>query len=339
MKRSLRMISLILLVAMALSMILPGCSQAPEQTATEAPVTEPVTEPATEPATEPPVEEYFEPIPDGHNQVTFYWTYDGAYETCDMWIWMPGKDGKGYTFHECEYGGKVIVNVPEDVTEIGFIVRRDCSEPGGTSWGSATKDYESDRFAAIEGKETVIYLQPGDPAQYKSSDGGKTLTQSKKFNMASLADERAINYKITPKTTVSDLSKVKVYKNGKEVTVAGLSTLGKEAANGTIELSEPLDLSAAYKVSIEGYGEQTVIPMEIFDSQFFADNYHYDGNDLGATILGNTTTFKVWAPTASKVVLNLFEAGDGGEAYESVEMVKGDKGVWSHTAECGHGTY
>ena len=336
MKRSLRMISLILLIAMALSMVLPGCSQTPEEPATEQSVTEPVTEAPTEP---PVVEEYFEPIPDGHNQVTFYWTYDGTYENCDMWIWMPGKDGKGYTFHECEYGGKVIVNVPEDVTEIGFIVRRDCSEPGGTSWGSATKDYESDRFAVIEGRETVIYLQSGDPAQYKSSDGGKTLSQTRKFNMASLADEMAINYRITPKTTISDLSKVKVYENGREVAVSGLSTLGKEAAAGTIQLAQPLNLSATYKVSIEGYGEQTVIPMEIFDSAYFAENYHYDGTDLGAAIRGNTTTFKVWAPTASRVVLNLFEAGDGVDAYKSVEMTMGDKGVWSHTEECGHGTY
>ena len=270
MKRSLRAISLILLLAMLASLVL-GCAQPPVEEPVE---TTPVTEPATEPATEPPVEEYFEPIPEGHNQVTFYWTYDGTYEKCDMWIWMPGKDGKGYTFHECEYGGKVIVNVPEDVTEIGFIVRRDCSEPGGSSWGSATKDYESDRFAVVEGKETVIYLQSGDPAQYKSKDGGKTLTQSRKFNMASLADERAINYKIAPKTTISDLNKVKVYENGKEVAVTGLSTLGKEAASGTIELAEPLNLSGSYTVAIEGYGEQTVIPMEIFDSAYFAENYH-----------------------------------------------------------------
>ena len=56
MKRSLRMISLILLIAMALSMVLPGCSQTPEEPATEVPVTAPATEAPTEetqPATEP----------------------------------------------------------------------------------------------------------------------------------------------------------------------------------------------------------------------------------------------------------------------------------------------
>ena len=90
---------------------------------------------------------------------------------------------------------------------------------------------------------------------------------------------------------------------------------------------------------IEGYGEKPAVPTDIFDSEYFAQNYHYEGDDLGACINGDTTTFKVWAPTASRVVLNLFTAGDGVEAYKNVDMVKGEKGVWSHTEDCGHGTY
>ena len=331
MKRSLRLICLMLCLAMLLSMV-AACGQQPQSDPTETDVPE-----TTVPAV---VEEYTEPIPDGYNQVVFYWNNpEGTYENCDMWIWQPNKDGKGHLFTECEYGGKVIINVPEGVEEIGFIVRRDCSEPGGSSWGSATKDYESDRFAKIEGKETVIYLQSGDPAQYKSNDGGKTLLQTKKINMVTMSDERAITYKITPKTTVTDVKQVKVFKNGQEVAVTSVSALGQESASGIIELAEELDLSGEYRVSIEGYGEQTVLPIDIFDSEYFAENYHYDGSDLGAVISGDTTTFKVWAPTASKVVLNLFDNGTDGAAYKSVDMVPGEKGVWSHTEECGHGTY
>ena len=49
--------------------------------------------------------------------------------------------------------------------------------------------------------------------------------------------------------------------------------------------------------------------------------------------------FKVWAPTASRVVLNLFKEGDGDDAYETIEMTREDKGVWSAEAACGSGTY
>ena len=294
---------------------------------------------AVPPPTEPAPSEYTEPLQDGYNQVTFYWTYSGTYENCDMWIWWGDKAGQGYLFHECEYGAKVVVNVPEGIEELGFIVRKDCSDPGGSSWGSATKDYDQDRFAVIEGKETFIYLKPGDPAQYISNDGGKTLEIAKKLSLAGMVDQNTIQYRLTPKTTITDLTQIKVFQDDREIAVKSLSSLGKEASSGDIQLEETLDLGGNYRIEIEGYGEKAVIPTDVFDSKFFADNYHYDGNDLGAVISGSQTAFKVWAPTASKVVLNLFETGDGVSAYKTVDMVKGDKGVWAHTEECGHGTY
>ena len=347
MKRSLRIVSLILTAALLFSMALTACSvnDVPETPPpSESPVqSEPPvqseSQPPVEESPEPAPEEYFEPLQDGYNQVTFYWTYPGTYEKCDMWIWWGDKAGQGHLFHECEYGGKVIVNVPEGISEIGFIVRKDCSDPGGSSWGSATKDYEQDRFAAIEGRETVIYLKSGDPSQYKSNDGGKTLTMDKEFTLAGMVDINQIQYRISPKMTITSPDQVKVYDGDKELTIANISTLNQESATGYIELAENLDISKAYRVVIEGYGESIVVPTDIFDSQYFADNYHYDGTDLGAVVNGDSTTFKVWAPTASKVVLNLFEAGDGVEAYKNVEMVLGEKGVWRHTEACGHGTY
>ena len=332
MKLHFRKMILLLVLALVLSACAPA---APVETT--APATEPTTAPTTEP-TAPPVEEYTEPIPEGYNQVTFYWTWDGSYENCDVWAWWGDVAGKGYVFHECEYGAKAIVNVPEGVEELGFIVRRDCSDPGGSSWGSATKDYEPDRFAPIEGKQTHVYLKSGDPALYKSNDGGKTLDQTKKITIATMADENKLLYRIAPKAALS-ASDVKVYRGDQSVEILSLSAQGKEAASGYIELAEPLDITATYRVEIVGYGESTVIPMEVFDTEWFAENYHYEGTDLGAVISGDSTTFKVWAPTASGVVLNLFTAGDGVDAYEQIQMTRGEKGVWSHTAPCGHGTY
>lgn len=335
MKKIMRIVSFMLVLVMVSSSLF-ACTQPAQPEQTEAP-----TETTVPAQTEPPAlqEEYTEPLQDGYNQVTFYWNNPGGYENCDMWIWYADKDGKGYLFHECEYGAKVVVNVPEGVEEVGFIVRKDCSDPGGTSWGSATKDYEQDRFAVVEGRETFVYLQSGDANQYVSYDGGKTLEMTKKFTIAGLADEKKIQYIVSPKTTIASLDQVKVYKEDQEVTVVGISTLGRASASGYIELAEPIDLTAKYRVEIQGYGEKTAIPTEIFDSRYFADRYHYDGDDLGAVISGDTTTFKVWAPTASKVVLNLFTSGNEGKAYKSVDMVLGEKGVWSYTEPCGHGTY
>ena len=338
MKSYFRAISLLLVFVFIIA-AMSSCANGKVDNNTTDTTSAPPEEAPTEQPSGTPVDEYTLPLEDGYNQLTLYWNYDGSYENCDVWIWWGDKAGQGYLFHECEYGAKMVVNVPEGVEEVGFIVRRDCSEPGGSSWGSATKDYDQDRFAIIEGRETVIYLKTGDASQYKSQDGGKTLTMIKKFSLAGIVDEKKIEYRVTPKVNIKSFDMVKVYDGDREIAVRSISTLNRDATAGYIEVDEVLDLSGNYRVVIEGYGEKAVVPTGIFDSDYFAENFHYDGDDLGAIIDGDNTTFKVWAPTASKVVLNLFTVGNGVDAYKTVEMVKGDKGVWSHTEACGHGTY
>lgn len=59
------------------------------------------------------------------------------------------------------------------------------------------------------------------------------------------------------------------------------------------------------------------------------DNYPvYTGKDLGVKYTPAKTVFKVWAPKASAVTLRLYDAGDGGGALSTINMVKGNKGVW-----------
>jgi len=324
MKKTIRIISMILVLAMCFSLAACTAPESPEKPTD---------------GWRPPEGEYTIPKEEGYNQITFYWTYPGEIENCDVWVWWDGKEGSGYLLHDCEYGAKAVINVPVGIEQVGFIVRRDCSDPGGSAWGDATKDYGEDRFAVLDGEETFIWLKTGDSAQYTSNDGGKTLTQIKRFTLAGMESEHKIRYSLTPKVAITSYSQVKVYEGDKELTVVDISSIGNEVVNGVIEVDETLDLSKSYRVVIEGYGEKPVVPTKIFDSEYFAENYHYSGNDLGAVISGSNTTFKLWAPTASKVVLNLFTSGHEGEAYKTVDMVKGEKGVWAHTEACGHGTY
>ena len=326
-----RILSLLLVAVMLFSVVLTSCQNPNNNNESETT--------AGNGKWQIPEGEYTIPKEDGYNQITFYWSHPGVIENCDIWAWWDGKEGSGYVMHPCDYGAKVVLNVPVGIEQIGFIVRTDCSEPGGSSWGQATKDGTSeDRFAVIEGEETFIYLKSGDAAQYSSQDGGKTLTMIKKFTLAGMTDFHKIQYNITPKTAITSYKQVKVYEGDKELTVVEISNMGREVTSGIIEVDETLDIGKNYRVVIEGYGEKAVVPTSIFDSKYFIDNYTYDGDDLGAIINGNNT-FKVWAPTASKVVLNLFTSGHEGSAYHSVDMVKGDRGVWSYTANCGHGTY
>ncbi|WP_426348851.1 type I pullulanase [Alloiococcus sp. CFN-8] len=71
---------------------------------------------------------------------------------------------------------------------------------------------------------------------------------------------------------------------------------------------------------------------KLFDSKEFEDEYYYEGDDLGAVYSHEKTVFKLWAPTASAVTLNLYSDGnpDNKEAFlQSLSMDKSNKGVWS----------
>ena len=54
----------------------------------------------------------------------------------------------------------------------------------------------------------------------------------------------------------------------------------------------------------------------------------YNGKDLGINYHADKTTFKIWAPTATAVKLNLYRAGDGGEPLSTTLLTKTLQGVW-----------
>ncbi len=327
--------SRLLCLALAVCMCLTGCVSTPPAESTTGTNSSSGSTGATIPD-----DEYTLPKQDGYNQVTFYWSYPGSIENCDIWVWWDGKEGSGNLMYECAYGAKAVINVPEGISQVGFIVRRDCSEPGGSAWGNATKDYGEDRFAVITGEDTVIYLKSGDVNQYQSTDGGKTLEIIKKLTIAGMVTLDKIQYNLTPKTKITSLDQIKVMDGDREVPVTGLTSLNKEVVNGTITVGETLDITKTYTLYIEGFEPRPVVPTAVFDSPEFIAQYTYDGDDLGAVIHENSTTFKVWAPTASDIKLNLYEAGNGGEAYDNLTMARGERGVWEITVpNCGHGTY
>ena len=277
---------------------------------------------------------------EGTRQLTLYWKQAGAdYSRCDVWLWFPGRDGRGYPFEPCDYGVKCTISVPEDISQVGFIVRKNCSEPGGSAWGTADKDFGDDRFAVLTGADTEIYLLPGDGMQYTSPDGGQTLNPIRAFTLAGMISPTEIRYFITPACRLESLSQVHVRRNGQEMAVASLSSLGNKVITGIITLEEEMDLTAAITVEIDGYGEIGAVPTALFDSPAFTEKYTYDGDDLGAVLHGDHTVFKVWAPTASEVILNLYDSGHEGDARERIPMTREEKGVWTAQAACGHGTY
>ena len=89
-------------------------------------------------------------------------------------------------------------------------------------------------------------------------------------------------------------------------------------------LGSAFSVSTALNASAVSYSEMSAL-----------DQYAYSGNDLGANYSKASTTFKVWAPTASAVQIKRYTTGSdsesGAKVIETKDMTKGSQGVWSIT--------
>ena len=102
----------------------------------------------------------------------------------------------------------------------------------------------------------------------------------------------------------------------------------------TIVTAEPIDVTAAYTLVYGGESREVRMPIW-YSTSDFENKYTYSGDDLGAVWTPEKTTFKVWAPTASSVRVNLYESGTEGtkDLIESIEMTRQDQGVWMAAQE------
>ena len=272
-------------------------------------------------------EDYTLECPSGYNQLIINWNRpSGDYSDCDVWMWYGSAAGQALAFHKCGYGGRVILNVPEDTDKVGYIVRTSVSVPGAGVWDGIKKDgTDADRFITLRGKVTEIYLKAGDANAYESSDGGKTLTLLRYIALADMVSATSVQVTMSDSSVkIRTLSNVKILDvDGKEVPIIAITNKNE------IVTKEPLDVSMPYKLHIDNYDDVGIVPSSIFSTEEFESKYTYDG-DLGVDIGANKITFRLWAPTASKVVLNIYNDGFWGESKTHIPLTKGEKGVWSY---------
>ena len=69
----------------------------------------------------------------------------------------------------------------------------------------------------------------------------------------------------------------------------------------------------------------------MFSSPEFEACYTYNGNDLGANWSKEQTCFRLWAPTAQSVLVNLYRSGtpETRDLIRSVSMVPAENGTWT----------
>ena len=254
-------------------------------------------------------------VPEGKQQLVIYYNRPAGYENCDIWMWYSGADGRGYTFTECAYGARVVLDLPLGIDEVGFIIRTSCSNPGGTEWGEASKDGTGDdRFVMLEGERTIIYTKAGDAMSYTSEDGGKTLIALRKVNVADMLDLNRISIELSNSTNLTKDDVKITDSKGKELAIKSMSY-------NIATMESELDITEQYTATVLDLPPVKVLPLSYMASRAFESAYTYDG-ELGVELTASATTFRLWAPTASQVTLNLYDKGTGAEGKTSKELVK-----------------
>ena len=264
-----------------------------------------------------------------------YLRYEKDYTDWEMWLWQVGFEGSANPFNGSDAFGAVLdVNIKpnEGITDLGFIVRYK---------GWTEKDVGEDRFIDLtreKDSKLEVWLVQGDSrVYYKVSD----IDMSPKFISATLDGPDLIKVKTTVPLPLKD-GKIEglVLKNSKGVSIPlryvfdSRGTAATSTSNFTLFTVSPLDLMEAYTLSTSTYKEINVQFNAVFQSAGFEEAFTYKG-ELGALYESTFTTFRVWAPTASYVTLNLFNEGEGDAHFlpldkeiPNLEMKSIENGVW-----------
>lgn len=255
---------------------------------------------------------------------------DGAYDGWMVWFWAEGQEGADYPFAEEDGDMVATMDVQAGTTSVGFIVKT-------SDW---TKDVDADQFIDISEmvSGTVdVYVESGVEG-YTKEYGDDAVTGTK-LKSAVYNGDTTITATMTGAIEGNAASAFEL--RSKEGAVEISSVEGGKDFLYTITLAGELDNTKSYFITFDGTELQVQMPI-IYSTEEFEEAYTYTGDDLGAVWSKESTTFRVWAPTAEEVTLNLYESGtpNADDLIEEIPMTADANGTWVATKEGDlNGTY
>jgi pullulanase len=261
----------------------------------------------------------FEPVDLPANTVRIHYDReDGNYENFGLWTWGDVKSptenwptGALDFSKKDRYGGYVDVELNEAAKQIGFLVLNEATgeKDGGDKTFNLLDKY--DQLWVKEGEDNVFISPHGDVAT--------GLVSSEVIS----DDTIRLNFTMTDGLTEEDLMTGITVKDKDEenVTVNSVKITGDKTVEVKAELAlNKLPLSITYS----GRTVSAAAGWRLLDNK-----YAYNGDDLGATYKKGNATLKLWAPKASKVIVNIYHKKDARTLIGKVGMTLGEKGVWS----------
>ena len=258
--------------------------------------------------------------------VQFHVTKTGSYSGWDAWVWSDGQDGKAYPLQTGTLSSKLVsVTVDSSCGQVGFILRK-------SDWSTQDDTYYVDLTKVASG--TVHYF-----VDYAGTNG-QQISDRDVVVCGSLSYAK-MDYETNTfwvKTTMPmDLTGVQIIKASGLASGVTVTAITPADSGYRLSLSRQVTLEELGNLRIRlGSSECKIEPNgELFYSSRFANEYTYNGDDLGANWSSDSTTFKVWAPTAEAVSVMLYRSGNYGnnDWISTTPMKQAGKGVWEITVK------
>ena len=245
---------------------------------------------------------------------------DGNYGDWTVWLWEVG--GEGIDAPLAEEDGEMVatMTVTPGITSVGFIVRQ-------PDW---TKDIDADQF--IDVSEMVsgtvhAYVESGVEGYTKEYGGDAVL--GTKVRSAVYNGDGTITVAMTGELEDGAWNSLfSVSGKDGQVPVLGVGGTEEEFVY-RVTLAGELDPFRSYTLTFDGSEYKVRVP-SVYSTGAFEEEYTYTGGDLGAVWSKDSTSFRVWAPTADSVTLNLFASGKSYEKdqTDAIEMTPDVNGTW-----------
>lgn len=222
------------------------------------------------------------------------------------------------------------MDVPAGVASVGFIVRTE-------DW---TKDVDADQFIDIS--EMVagtvdIYVESG--VEGFTKEYGADAVTGTKLRSAVYNGDKTITAAMTGEIDGDLQTAFSLRDKEGDVSITAVEAGGE--FQYTLTLAAELDNSKSYFITFDKT-ELSVQMSIIYSTEEFENAYTYTGDDLGAVWTKESTVFRVWAPTADEVLLNLYESGtpNKDDRTEQISMTAAENGTWTAKKEGDlNGTY
>lgn len=260
----------------------------------------------------------YEPADLPENTVRIHYERTNAdYDGWGLWNWEDVEapsdgwpNGAADVAGIGKYGAYYDIKLKEDANKIGFLF---VNKQSGAQTGDMT-------FEMLQ-QYNQLFVKEGEDKVYTNPYGTVPLA----LVSGEVLSDKLITLTFS-KTEDLDLAELKeqlkiVDVDGNDVSFTDVTVEDEKTVHvhGEFDLEKiPFDVT---------YGDVTVSAKSGW--KLIDEMYAYDGK-LGAELHEDgTATLKVWSPKADKVSVVLYDKDDQNEVVDTIEMEKGDRGVWS----------